>query len=160
MKTAVDTNILFDVLLDDPSFAQTSITALEQAIREGAVVICDIFFAELVAYFDNAETIVPLLGGIRDSAGIIGHSGNGSGGSSLKLYKKTQPRLRCPRCGAHIRVDCPSCGSVLQVRQHVIPDFLVGAHAVCQSTRLLTRDRGFYRQYFTQLKVWDTVDKG
>jgi hypothetical protein len=40
-------------------------------------------------------------------------------------------------------------------RERVVADFLIGAHALGNAERLLTRDRGFYRTYFKSLRVLD-----
>ena len=39
------------------------------------------------------------------------------------------------------------------VSPRTVPDFLIGAHALLQCTALITRDAGFFRDYFKGLKV-------
>ncbi|MGH9558014.1 MAG: type II toxin-antitoxin system VapC family toxin, partial [Bryobacteraceae bacterium] len=40
-------------------------------------------------------------------------------------------------------------------RTRILADFLIGAHAQAQATRLLSRDRGFYGKLFPSLDVFD-----
>ena len=39
--------------------------------------------------------------------------------------------------------------------RRVLPDFLIGAHAMVTADRLLARDRGYLKDYFRKLNVWD-----
>lgn len=43
-------------------------------------------------------------------------------------------------------------------RDRMVADFLIGAHALAQADRLLTRDRGVYRKYFRGLRVVDPTE--
>lgn len=48
MITAIDTNILLDILAPDPEFLDESVAALEEAARAGSMIICDQVYAELL----------------------------------------------------------------------------------------------------------------
>ena len=51
MITAVDTNVLIDVLDPDPTFGVRSAEALRKCIAEGRVIACEIVWAETGASF-------------------------------------------------------------------------------------------------------------
>jgi predicted nucleic acid-binding protein len=44
-------------------------------------------------------------------------------------------------------------------RNRIMTDFLIGGHALEQAHQLLSRDRGFYQNYFTGLKINDPSKK-
>lgn len=50
-------------------------------------------------------------------------------------------------------VVCSDCGTDLSRRQHVVADFLIGAHAAEDADELLTLDGDFHRSYFDGLEV-------
>ena len=57
MITAVDTNVLLDILLPDERFHELSEASLEQASSDGLLVICDIVYGELCAHFATQREI-------------------------------------------------------------------------------------------------------
>jgi hypothetical protein len=53
------------------------------------------------------------------------------------------------------KVKCVNCGSVLEFKEHILSDFYVGGFALTNCDLILTRDRGIYKQYFTELKGYE-----
>jgi hypothetical protein len=75
-------------------------------------------------------------------------------GQAWDRYRQRRPtHLECPHCGTPNRVACTGCGSSLTPRQHVVADFIIGAHAQHHADAPLTRDRGYYRTYFPGLTL-------
>jgi predicted nucleic acid-binding protein len=53
MITAIDTNILLDILVPNEIFYDASARALQEAVHEGSLVISDIVYAELCVHFET-----------------------------------------------------------------------------------------------------------
>ena len=49
MITAVDSNVLFDILLADATFGKASEQAFRSCLHDGPVVVCPVVYAELAA---------------------------------------------------------------------------------------------------------------
>jgi predicted nucleic-acid-binding protein len=47
MITAIDSNVLFDILAPDPEYFALSSQAVEDAANAGSLVICDLVYVEL-----------------------------------------------------------------------------------------------------------------
>jgi len=130
MITAVDTNILIDILEPDPDFGPSSKAALKKCLLQGSVVACEVVWAETAtAYGDK----IPQLLDILQQMGIIYSPMSQEvaigAAKSWHAYRE--------RGGS---------------KKKIVADFLIGAHASVQCDQLLSRDRGFYRKFFTSLK--------
>ena len=154
MITAVDTNILLDVLVPGEAHAESSEQALAESRRAGPILIAEPVYAELAGRFPAGEELDRFL---EDTSIRLQPSSAAAlylAGRAWREYLRRRPdALVCPSCGTSQDVHCVRCGERLLPRQHVVADCLIGAHATVHADRLLTRDRGYYQTYFPRLQL-------
>lgn len=121
----VDSNVLLDLLTDDPKWAAWSERQLEAESLVTPLIINDVIYAELSVRFDRIED----LDAVIDEGGLI---------------LRPIPREALFLAGKAYLNYRQSGG----VKTGVLPDFFIGAHAAITGERLLTRDRTRYSTYF------------
>jgi predicted nucleic acid-binding protein len=126
----VDTNVLVDVLQNDPQWADWSIAQMRAQSTLHALVINPIIYAEISLSFSTLEALDDVVGTL-----------------ALELREVPRPALflAAKAYAQHRRRG----GSKLQV----LPDFFIGAHAAVERWPLLTRDASRFRTYFPTLEV-------
>jgi predicted nucleic acid-binding protein len=150
--TAIDSNVLFDHFLADSSRRDDAANLLGEAGESGPLVICDVVYSEIAGSFSEQAHLDEYLRDLGIAPRPSTERALYVAGAIWREYTRRRPYgLQCSRCGSVSRVTCESCGEVLTSRQHVVADFLIGAHALEHADRLLTRDRGFYGAYFPEL---------
>lgn len=130
MTTLVDTNVLIDIVSNDPVWLEWSITKLRDALRQGPVVIDAVIYAELSIGLDSVETVETVL----SQSGVI-------------MIETPRPALFL--AGKTFQ-DYKRRGGT---RSGVLPDLFIGAHASTARIPLLTRDARRYRSYFPDVTL-------
>lgn len=130
MITAVDSSSLLDVLTDDPIHRAPSLNSLRAARQVGPLIVCPIVWAEVRGFFDDAERMHRAFHDAEIRFDPFDRECAELAGTLWREYRR--------RGGSRTRL---------------IADFLIGAHAQVRGGRLLTRDRGFFRRYFTSLQL-------
>jgi predicted nucleic acid-binding protein len=129
---AVDTSILVDYIGDGPS-ADEAERLLRSALSNGPVVACDVVVSEVVAGLGHSDIVLETLEAI------------GIGFSPMEV----RSALRAGEMQRRYRQRLPASAGA----KRTVPDFLIGAHALLQCQGLITRDAGFFRDYFKGLRV-------
>jgi predicted nucleic acid-binding protein len=159
MITAVDTNIILDVLIPNEPFSESSKKLLDAHLSKGRLILCEVVYAELAAQFPSEEELKQFL---TETGMRLEYSNEKSlyiAGTRWAKYsrKSNKDLFPCSQCGQSFAVACPRCHSAITRRLHVLSDFLIGAHALIKADCLLSRDLGIYKTYFNDLKVVGSV---
>lgn len=129
MKTAIDTSVLLAIRRREPGYEGWE-EALRAAAEAGQLCVCPVVFAELSP---GSASAARLLGQLEMLA------------ISYEEFSPESAHLAGSIRWKYRREGGP--------REHLIPDFLVAAHAQVQCDRLAAIDRGYLRRYFPRLRL-------
>ena len=121
----VDTNVLLDLVTDDPDWGRWSQQQLDHAAARDDLTINDIVYAELSIGYERMEELDAMIQTAGLSIAAIPRPALFLAGKAFQRYRSAGGR-----------------------KTGVLPDFLVGAHAVIADAALITRDAARYRSYF------------
>jgi predicted nucleic acid-binding protein len=126
----VDSNVLLDVLTEDPRWGEWSSAALERCANSGPLFINAIIYAEVSVGFETIEECEDAIP--PESFGRL-HLPLEAAFAAGKAFLRYRHRKG--------------------IRTSPLPDFFIGAHAAVAGLRLLTRDGRRYRTYFPSLEL-------
>lgn len=132
---AVDTNVLIDLLGDDVR-ADAAESCVRDALMLGPVVVCDVVVSEITAGLGHGAEIMDVVEDMGLRYLPVERRAAIRAGEMQRRFNQRRNR---------------AAGQPQSPR--TVPDFLVGAHALLQCDGLITRDAGFFRDFFKGLKL-------
>lgn len=130
MPVLVDSNVLIDVLTEDPHWYSWSSDALADLADKDVLAINPIIYAEVSVGFVRVEDL------------------------EAALPARIVHRLPLPWDAAFLAGKCfQAYRRRGGARSAPLPDFYIGAHASVAGLTLLTRDVSRYRTYFPKLRL-------
>jgi hypothetical protein len=129
MKLALDSSVLLTIFNQEPG-AEEWMDRLVEARRQGELLLCEVVYAELAPAFVTQDELDKVLTDLGARLDLIKTEAAWLAGKTFKQYRDRGGR-----------------------RQHLIPDFLIAAHAQVQAHRLAAIDRGYLRDYFPDLPL-------
>ena len=126
----VDSNVLIDIMTEDPAWSSWSKDALESAAEIARLVINPVIYSEVSIRFSLIEDVEQALPRSMFQREHIPYEAAFLAGKVFVRYKRAGGLKNSP-----------------------LPDFYIGAHAAVLGYKLLTRDSTRYRSYFKQLDL-------
>jgi hypothetical protein len=126
----IDSNVLLDVLTDDPVWYSWSAEQIERFGEDAVLAINPIIYAEVSIGFERIEDLEDALPGAIFARLPLPWEAAFLAGKCFLDYRRRRGARRSP-----------------------LPDFYIGAHAAISGFRLLTRDAKRYRSYFPRVIV-------
>jgi predicted nucleic acid-binding protein len=126
----VDSNIIIDVVTEDPQWLQWPAASLAACANQGNLIINPLIYAEVSIAFAQIEELEAALPTTFFRQDPLPWEAAFLAGKSFLTYRRRGGERRSP-----------------------LPDFYIGAHAVVTGLKLLTRDSSRYRTYFPTLEL-------
>ena len=130
MVVLVDTNVLLDVLEDDPDWGDWSLRQLRIQAKVHELVINPVIYSELSLGFESVAALDSTVTG-------------------MGLLVAELPRAALFLAGRAF-VEYRRSGGT---KANVLADFFIGAHAAVLGCAILTRDGRRYRNYFPRVRL-------
>ncbi|MFO1492235.1 MAG: type II toxin-antitoxin system VapC family toxin [Kiritimatiellia bacterium] len=129
MITAVDSSVLWLLTKREDGWEAWA-HCLQSASAEGQLVLCPVVFAELAPSVARPAELLRLLDLLQIRYDEFRPESAFLAGQTFHAYR---------------RAGGP--------REHLVPDFLIAAHALTQANRLAASDRGYLRRWFPKLRL-------
>ncbi|MGR4871055.1 type II toxin-antitoxin system VapC family toxin [Variovorax sp. LARHSF232] len=126
----VDSNVLIDVIHEDPKWMDWSAGVIRDCLRRGKLAINPLIYAEVSVYFKSD----------RDADAAM----------PARLYERLELPYAAARGATAAFHKYRKAGGT---RLSLLPDFYIGAHAQLMGCTLVSRDRARYKSYFPKLKL-------
>ena len=126
----VDSNVILDILTEDPQWFEWSAKTLVEQSNQGNLVINPIVYAEISIGFNQPEELEAALPETFFRRDPLPYAAAFLAGQSFLDYRRRGGERRSP-----------------------LPDFYIGAHAAISGMTLLTRDVSRYRTYFPSIPL-------
>lgn len=126
----IDSNVLLDVMTEDPRWFSWSAAAIEHAADSSRLVINPVVYAEVSVRYSRIEELDAALPKTMLEREPIPYEAAFLAGKAFLAYRRRGGTKLSP-----------------------LPDFFVGAHAAVAGYRLMTRDAARYRTYFPKLSL-------